>query len=598
MKIKMKKIKKSSLLFPNYIKIKRTPLRKLEYSKEITYKEEETRHNMKYRPINPPSTFNPSSIGINEILKKNNLSLITNNTLKNIIIKFREERQKELEEKKVLYKNKSFHNYEEEKKRHFIMLKALLRKDHQTIQNLILKENKTLNKKENRCSSGRNLSYLNKSKSLTKIYRNKSSPNTLPSYKNLTHGKISINKSMRINKRKEIWNEECLPKLEKNIKKYSKKYELKIKNAFSVSVGGKPPLNKMMNIPSKKYNQDSNFSLLNITSEKLGEICLFGVLDGNGPYGKQISSLVRDYIIDYFKNGNEMKVTLKRDNFYSIMYNSFVNTQKHLIENIEKSNINIDYSGVTGCILLYPLNNTNKIYCANLGRSKCLLYTMFGTIRLSYELYPERASEKYRISLLKKKNDKIIITSNMNEEIENLNKNEDINISDTKNTNSTNEINKELNISDTKIINSNNENNKEKEIENLKVKDNNTNNHIDEKDKENYLKDILELDISRCIGNLAAQDYGIIPGPEVVESDIRVNRGKFIVMGTSNFWKYLTDDEVGEIVNKYLVMVDSTTACKELIDISKERWKSDTGGYEDISVSVIFFDMKNLDAGK
>ena len=103
------------------------------------------------------------------------------------------------------------------------MLKALLRKDHQTIQNLILKENKTLNKKENRCSSGRNLSYLNKSKSLTKIYRNKSSPNKLPSYKNLTHGKISINKSMRINKRKEIWNEECLPKLEKNIKKYSKK---------------------------------------------------------------------------------------------------------------------------------------------------------------------------------------------------------------------------------------------------------------------------------------------------------------------------------------------------------------------------------------
>ena len=82
----MKKIKKSSLLFPNYIKIKRTPLRKLEYSKEITYKEEETRQNMKYRPINPPSTFNPSSIGINEILKKNNLSLITNNTLKNILI--------------------------------------------------------------------------------------------------------------------------------------------------------------------------------------------------------------------------------------------------------------------------------------------------------------------------------------------------------------------------------------------------------------------------------------------------------------------------------------------------------------------------------
>ena len=77
-----------------------------------------------------------------------------------------------------------------------------------------------------------------------------------------------------------------------------------------------------------------------------------------------------------------------------------------------------------------------------------------------------------------------------------------------------------------------------------------------------------------------------------------MNRGKFVVMGTSSLWKYLTDNEVGDIVNQYYGMADSVAACKELIDIAKDRWKSDTGGYDDISVSVIFFDLKNIDVGK
>ena len=581
MKIKMKKIKKTHLLFPNYIKYKKSPLKRNEYSKESLIRRE-TREDMKYKPINPKRTFNPSTIGINEIVKKNNLSLITNYKIRNIIIKFREERQKEIEEKKILYKNRSFHNYEEEKKTHFIMLKAMLRKDHQTIQNLIKREHKNQDKKiKNRCSSSRNLSYLSNISS--KKYRYKSSsPLILSDTKNTT--KNSNNKSLVIkNIKNDILNEDLFPKLEKkNTQKIQKKNEIKIKNASSMTIGGKiTNHNKTTNFPHKKFNQDISFSLLNINSEKLGEISLFGVLDGNGPMGKQIASIVKDYIIDYFKNGTDMKVTLKRDNFYSIMYYSFNNAQNYLINNCSKLNINLDYSGVTGCILLYPQNNRNKVYCANLGRNKCMLYSMFGTVRLSYELYPDRASEKYRISLVPKKKDKTIITNNNNEKMANLNKSEEINNiinnSEKKNNNIINEIYKD--------------NNNQKQNENTKSK-------IDEKDKENYLKDFLELDISRCIGNLIAEDHGIIPGPEVVESDIRINKGKYIVMGTPSLWKYLTDEEIGEIVNKYLAIGDSVAACKELEETAKERWKSDMGGYDDISVVVIFFDLKNIDVIK
>lgn len=184
-------------------------------------------------------------------------------------------------------------------------------------------------------------------------------------------------------------------------------------------------------------------------------------------------------------------------------------------------------------------------------------------MRLSYELYPDRASEKYRISLLKTKKDKIIITSNNDEELNNLNNNTNENSKDS---------NQKINEHRKSLIN--------------------------EKEKDNFLKEFLELDISRCIGNLAAEEYGIIPGPEIVESDIRINKGKFIVIGTSSLWKYLTDDEIGEIVNKYLATADSLGACKELEETAKERWKSESGGYDDISVIVIFFDIKNLDVLK
>ena len=577
----MKKIKKASLLFPKYIKIKKSPLQKLEYSKEETEKNE-FKKNVKYKPINPHRTFNPSTIGINEIMKKNNLSLIKNNTIKNIIIRFWEERLRKQEEKRILHKNKSFHDYEEEKKTHFIMLKALLRKDHQTIQTLIKKERKR-DIKQNRCTSSRNLSYFGKS--FSKKLRNKSAPITSTN-KHFALEKDQKSKTIIIKSRKkDIWNEECLPKFDKNARKFSKKSELKIKSASSLTISGKVSNHKNMYVPSKKLGQDVSFSLLNINSVKLGEVSLFGVLDGNGPYGKQLSAIVKDYIIDYFKKCEEMKTTLKRDNFYSIMYNSFTNAQNYIINNIEKLNINLDYSGVTGCILLYPFNNSNKVYCANLGRSKCMLYTMFGTIRLSYELYPERASEKYRISLLQKNKDKFIITSNLNEDISNLNKNEEMNI----------------NINDNKNVNMSNDNNKDKEASsnnNQKVVNENTKSQIDEKDKDTYIKDFNELNISRSIGNLIGVDKGIIPGPEVVESDVRMNRGKYIVMGTSSLWKYLTDDEVGDIVNKYLNSGDTLAACKELEETAKDRWKSNTGGYDDISVVVIFFDFKNFDIGK
>ena len=252
-----------------------------------------------------------------------------------------------------------------------------------------------------------------------------------------------------------------------------------------------------------------------------------------------------------------MRVTLKKDNFYSIMYNSFVNAQNYLINNSTKLNINLKYSGSTGIVLLFPHNNSNKIYCANVGRNKCMFYTNYGTIKLSYELFPHRASERFRIShfLTQKK------IKDKEKEEQNINLN-----------------NNNMNSFDDPFPNNEEEN---------KV--------IYNREKDNFLKEFCELDISRCIGNLAAEDLGVIPGPEIIESDLRLNKGKYIVMGTESLWKYLDEDEVGEIVNKHYSANNTEGACKDLQDLAKERWKyKNGGGYDDISVIVIFFDSKNF----
>ena len=577
----MKKIKfRNESKFPSYIKLNKSNTKTIENNKDYLDRNEFVKY-IRYRPINPKYPFNGSTIGLKEIMKENNLSLITNNTLKDIIIKFRDERKKENEERKTLYRNKSMHDYEYEKKNNFLMLKALMRKDPQTIQTLINRNNKInkINNKINKHSPSKNNSLLshNRNKSLLLGH----------TIKKISSEKMHNNNSLSQNSKRAIWKKDFFAKEINGKKKLiSKKYELKIKSSYSQTTAGKISSYKVNNLNNKKFNQDISFSLLNISSVKLGEISLFGVLDGNGPYGKQVSSIVKDYIVDYFTNSSEMKVTLKRDNFYSIMYNSFVFAQKYLINNNSKLNLNLDYSGVTGCILLYPQNGTNKIYCANLGRSKCVLYTMFGTIKLSYELYPERASEKYRISLLNNQNEASLFDFKEIEESKNINQ-----INENNNNNNNININgNNINISSNNI-NNNNENEKDKDKEKINLK------LFIQKNKnlpnDDNLKDFLELDISRCVGNLIGNSYGVIPGPEVIESDIRLNRGKFIVMGTSSLWKYLNEDEVGNIVNKYLSTNDSIGACKTLEEAAKERWKIDTGGYDDISVIVIFFDLKN-----
>ena len=534
---------------------------KNESAKELLYRDnnkspkqdEIQRIRVIYKPINPENKFSSSTFGINEMMKKDNISLITNDSIRNLIVKFRADREKELNEKKIFYKEKSYQDIQREKNTNFLMLRAMLRRDPLTIQAL-MKKNLDREKKL-KTYIKKNISksiFLSKESLSSEKNNNISTINN-----NISIGNFTRKKKSKIQK-KEMWNKDFMDKIEKIKRTFLKKFEAKITNVGHLTLQGHIILVKNIQFAKKKFNQDCTFSYYSLTSAKLGELSLFGIFDGNGPHGKAVAQGFKNYIINYFKTGNEMRVTLKKDNFYSIMYNSFVNAQNYLINNSTKLNINLKYSGSTGIVLLFPHNNSNKIYCANVGRNKCMFYTNYGTIKLSYELFPHRASERFRIShfLTQKK----IKDKEKEEQNINLNLN-----------------NNNMNSFDDPFPNNEEEN---------KV--------IYNREKDSFLKEFCELDISRCIGNLAAEDLGVIPGPEIIESDLRLNKGKYIVMGTESLWRYLSEDEVGEIVGKHFSSTNSDMACKELIDLAKERWKNDIGGYDDISVIVIFIDSKNI----
>ena len=521
-----------------------------------------------YKPIHKENKFNASSMGINEIVKKKNLPLITNDTIKNLILKFRKEREKEISEKRVFYRERSFQDIQREKNTQFLMLRAMLRRDPLTIQSL-MNRNK---KKETKMKKSVSMKYLlrNKINYNKKKFFNK----TTLSDENLTSEKSNNYENSKIydNKfKKEVWKKDFLIKTINYKKSRLKKYEIKIRSVNSLLLQGRlSPFKYSINYSNKKFNQDCIMINQSLISSKLDEISLFGIFDGNGHYGKGIAQAFKNYVLDYFKNGNEMKVTLKKDNFYSILYNSFVYAQNYLKNNSSKLNINMNFSGSTGIIVLYPHNCSNKVYCANIGRNKCMFYSMLGPIKLSYELYPNRASEKDRIEIFKEK-----LKEKEREKEEELKKKKEKE-NENEETNNNNKEN-----------NNNSENNNETK--------NNVNALMDKRRKEAFLKEFSELDISRCVGNLAAEELGIIPGPEIGESDVRINKGKFIVIGTESLWKYITETEVGDIVNTHYFTYNSEAACQDLIALAKDRWKEkNDGAYDDISVIVLFFDAKNL----
>ena len=106
------------------------------------------------------------------------------------------------------------------------------------------------------------------------------------------------------------------------------------------------------------------------------------------------------------------------------------------------------------------------------------------------------------------------------------------------------------------------------------------------------MKKFIKLNISRSLGDLQTKELGIIPNPEIIESNLKIDRGKICVIGTSSLWKFLSEEEVGVIVRKHARENNAYAACRELEEIARERWKRNMRSVDDISIVIIFLELK------
>ena len=568
-----------------------------------------------YHPLNPCHPFNLDMLNLNTISKRENALLINNKPLKDLILKYNLNGRKSSNENHD--PNKYFFNkFKDEEKNYQLTIRAILKNDIDNFP-LYLSGRKTnykskkINLKKNPSRNDSNLNSNNirfyTSYSQIKL-KNSKKPELLK------ERGISQYNTKKINSKNKVNNKYNLKSLDIKMKLFSKYRKLNL-------------LKNIENSEGRTYivKKNLSFSVTNLNSEKLGKISIFGVFEEIGIHGKIICSTLMNYLIDYFQKSKEMNVCIDKNNFYSILHWSFVNAQKYLILNSNKLKIDLSDSGCSLCFLLLPKDNSNKIYCANSGICKCLLYTNRGPDILSFSLTIDRPSERDRIYLFlrnKKYNELLKLkeeedkkenenkkNKKENENKENKKENENENKEDKKENenkenkkeNENKEHNEEIKIEENKINqNENEENNEEidkdiKEEMGYKIKKKSSKKiEINEEelkdDYENSIRYFIGLGYTRSFGILSGEDFGLIPNPEINECDLKSSKVRYAILGNDTFWKAVAEPEIRFITNKYTSNKDNNAANKELLDLIRQKLGSNSKILDKIGFEVIYFE--------
>eukprot|EP01084_Bolivina_argentea_P031428 58171_1 len=124
------------------------------------------------------------------------------------------------------------------------------------------------------------------------------------------------------------------------------------KKFVAISKKGYVPYNK------NKVNQDMYFCDYNFDGRE--DVRLFGVCDGHGEYGHNVSGLVTRKLPKY----------LKTFNYLTEPEEAIKSACNKVVETLRKSNINTTFSGTT---LVFSLIVNNICYTGNIGDSRCIM---------------------------------------------------------------------------------------------------------------------------------------------------------------------------------------------------------------------------------
>ena len=389
---------------------------------------------------------------------------------------------------------------------------------------------KTENLKENICINICNISNNNVIRS--KILGNEENEdneekNSIFNKTNLLSKKIEILKTEKIN----IKHHNNIS-LDKNIKTVRSFKELllntenknTIKSHYSISQAGSDEYGNM------KINQDSYLFLESVNGLK--DFNIFGVFDGHGQEGHLISQFVTRYIQLEFKRNK----SIEKIKDVNIIYDKIKSNNFQMLKDIfiKADNILRDQeiesrnSGTT-CVIVIHLGE--HIICANAGDSRAILIYDKNK-NDNHKVFPLSVDSKPE---LKEEKDRIYRAGGIVEKV-------------------TNQYGQE--IGPYRVWNKN--------------------------------KESPGLAMSRSIGDFSGKNLGIIPDPQIIETNFEINVN-YIVVCSDGVWEFLNNDDIMKMGNKYYKENNPRGFCKEVIDYATKCWKKEDVVIDDITILVVFF---------
>ena len=319
----------------------------------------------------------------------------------------------------------------------------------------------------------------------------------------------------------------------------NKEYILQIKKYATYSRKGTEEDGK-----NKENNQDISIILNNIC--QIENYSIYGIMDGHGSNGHLVSNFVKEKIEEYFNNKKIYKskkltkaVSSLEVNLSDKIYEKLINNNYELIKNfynkvnqeLYDTKFDIHFSGTT-CVLVFKIGQ--KIICSNVGDSRAILVKnkkslnnndkVYEFIELSHDHKPENKEERERIEK------------------------------------SGGEVAQEYLIG------------KEEPTGPFRV----------------WCKgyDYPGIAISRSLGDKIAELIGVISEPDILNFDLDDNC-KYIIMGSDGLFDYLTNNDIMNIANPFLINYNPEKACHEIVDKAANIFKEKEGRIDDITINII-----------
>ena len=258
-----------------------------------------------------------------------------------------------------------------------------------------------------------------------------------------------------------------------------------------------------------KVNQDSYFEHLNFANYP--DLYLFGVCDGHGFYGGEVSGFVKQ----------RLPVLLSQDpSIYSKPKKALASCILRCNAELGQINLDVNFSGTT---LVLVLIKGSVLYCANVGDSRALV------ARQMNDSSSSTSSGRHWMSIALSRDHK----------------------PDDK-------------VESARIVQCNGR------VESYQDENGNP-----VGPSRVWLKnqDLPGLAMSRSLGDAVAASVGVIPDPEILEF-LLTPEDKFIVIGSDGVFEFLSNEEVVKIGVPFWKARDCSGSCEALWKEANLRWRS------------------------